>query len=105
MTPTLSFDALPSILADINQKINFILSKEPVDTSQQESPINIQRAAEILGLAKQTIYQKTEIPRYKKGGKLFFFESELLAWVRSSRAKNSFEIQTVVDSAIASHKK
>lgn len=75
-------------------------------TVQKEVPIGIKGAKEITRLSAWSIYTKSakgEIPSYKKGGKIFFFASELVEWVRSGRRKTTIEINTAVDAAITSH--
>lgn len=105
MVTTPSFDDLPSFVASLASKIDSLVLQKHTESLSPELPINIKRAAQILGLAKQTIYQNLEIPRHKKGGKLFFFESEILNWIKSGKRKNSFIIDAQVDAAIYSNKK
>lgn len=72
-----------------------------------ERPINVEQAAEFLNLAKYTIYtnaKKGIIPSYRAAGKVLFFESELLEWVKAGRRTSKFELETIVDNTIASHK-
>lgn len=48
----------------------------------------LEEALEITGLAKPTLYSKTsknEIPHYKRGRKLYFKRSELLAWIEEGK--------------------
>ena len=75
-----------------------------MQTKTQERPVGINDASAITGLAVQTIYDKAckrTIPHYKQGGKLLFFETELLDWVRQGKRKSRFEIDQAVDAAIA----
>lgn len=63
--------------------------------SENELPIKIERAAQITGLAIQTIYQQTSrkrretyvnpIPFHRIGGRLRFFEYELLQWIKNPK--------------------
>ncbi|MBO9620001.1 MAG: helix-turn-helix domain-containing protein [Niabella sp.] len=72
-----------------------------------ERPVNIKEAKIITGLSLITLYRGAAagtIPSYKRGSRVFFFESELLAWIKSGKRKSQFEIDTAVDAAIASHK-
>lgn len=55
-----------------------------------EKPLNIKEAAEKLGVSVPTMYGKVhrkEIPFYKPAGKLYFYESELDAWIRGETTK------------------
>ena len=48
----------------------------------------LDEAIVITGLAKPTLYAKTsknEIPHYKRGRKLYFKRSELLAWIEEGK--------------------
>lgn len=58
---------------------------------QNENPLSIDDASEILDLSKPSLYikaRKGELPSHKKGGKLYFFKSELLAWVKSGKCED-----------------
>ena len=57
-------------------------------------PIDIERAAEILGQTKNVIKKMVrgrELPYYDKGRKIYFFEDELVKWVEQSRVKTFAE--------------
>lgn len=99
----LSPDELKSLIAEGVQLAlgNALQSVEP----EAEKPISIHEAANLTGLAKQTLYQSLDVPKHKQGGKLFFFESEIIAWIKSGKRKNQFEIDSVVDAAIFSNKR
>ncbi len=63
--------------------------------SDQERMVDVAEAAAITGLAVNTIYDKThrrEIPFYKKGKRIYFRESELLAWIEKGRVMTQSEI-------------
>lgn len=64
---------------------------KPVD----EKPfIQIEEAAALLNLARQTIYtmvSQGKIPFYKRGKRLYFKKSELIDWVTGSREKSFFD--------------
>ena len=59
--------------------------------------LNLEEAANFLGIAKSTLYKMTHenrIPFYKPAGKLIYFEkSVLLEWIRSNRIMSEAEIQ------------
>jgi excisionase family DNA binding protein len=58
--------------------------------------LNIQQAAEFVGLTKQTVYRKTsanEIPHFKKSGRVFFDRQELDGWLKSNRVPTKTELQ------------
>ena len=50
--------------------------------------LHIDQAAELLNLAKATIYcltSKGKIPHFKTGKKLYFKRSELLEWIEANK--------------------
>lgn len=97
---------LQTQVSELSQKLDLLLSRQTPTQPKQEIPVQIDEAAKILGLAKITIYIKTksgEIPAYKKGGKLFFYTSELLHWINTGKRKTGYEINAAVDAAIQSH--
>ena len=50
-----------------------------------EKPLDIKKAAEYLGVAVGTLYGKVhrkQIPHHKPDGKLYFYASELDAWIK-----------------------
>jgi excisionase family DNA binding protein len=58
--------------------------------TDEDEILNIDKAAELLGLKKSTLYQKVHygsIPYFKSpGGKILQFKrSELLSWLESNR--------------------
>lgn len=59
--------------------------------------LNLEEAADFLGVAKSTLYKMThlnQLPYFKPAGKLIFFEKKaLLDWVRGARAMSEEEIR------------
>ncbi len=59
--------------------------------------LNLEEAANFLGIAKSTLYKMTHenrIPYNKPAGKLIYFEtSVLLDWTRSNRIMSEAELQ------------
>ncbi|OJU28614.1 MAG: hypothetical protein BGN92_09795 [Sphingobacteriales bacterium 41-5] len=57
-----------------------------------ERPITAKEAAAITKQNVFTVYRQAsegKLPSYKQGNKIYFFESELLAWVKSgTRERN-----------------
>jgi len=50
--------------------------------------LDIDEAAELLGIARQTLYFN-DAPRHKRGRRLYFFESELRQWLKEGKKKTS----------------
>lgn len=77
-------------------------------STDDKDPKNIDEIAKLTGYTKKTIYgycQKNTIPHYKKNGRLFFFKSEIVAWIQSGKQKTINEIESENDDFFASKKK
>lgn len=58
----------------------------PVTSSE---PINSKQAAALLNIRVSTLYgliRKKQIPHYKKSKGLYFFEEELLNWIKNDKS-------------------
>lgn len=70
-----------------------------------QRPLNIDEAAEFLGLSKSHLYKLTssgKLPHYKPGGKtLYFLQSDLLDYIKSGRVKTADEIEKEAIAATA----
>jgi len=60
--------------------------------------LNVQETAEFLGISEPTVYSKTsrgELPACKAPGskRLFFFEDDLIAYLKSGRKKTYAEVE------------
>ena len=58
--------------------------------ADKHRPILIERAAEILQMKVGTVRRfvnSREIPHYKRGHNIYFFEDELIKWVEESKVK------------------
>lgn len=100
------------LVALISQKVTESLLKAnavtPPVTEQAEKPIKMQEASELLDLAIPTIYSKVsrgELPAMRRGNRLYFLRSELLAYLKAGRKKSSEDIFLEVDSYLANQKK
>ena len=66
-------------------------------------PILIDDACRLLGKAKQTVYAlacRGEIPNYKQGRTVYFFEDELLEWIASGKVKTNEELRKEAERAL-----
>ena len=69
-------------------------------TSETDKPLSIKEASEFLNLAPQTIYgftSKNLIPFKKRGKKLYFSKSDLVAWLHEGKRKTISEIEKIAD--------
>jgi len=61
------------------------------DSKLTEKPIGLDEAASFLNYDSATIYslvQKDAIPFHKPARKIYFFKSELIEWIKSSKIHN-----------------
>lgn len=64
--------------------------------AQSNDPMNIDQAAEFLGLKKATLYVKVsrnEIPNTHRNGRLYFFRDELLSYLKEGKRQSESELQ------------
>ncbi|RED42599.1 AlpA family transcriptional regulator [Winogradskyella eximia] len=68
--------------------------------TEQEIPIPIDDATKVVNLTKPTIYglvHKNKIPYRKKGKRLYFLKSELIAWINSGKRTSKTTLNEKVD--------
>jgi len=91
-TPT--FEQMPQALAEVLSQIRLI--KEVVMNGSNSNSaghgshvlVGIDRACEITGKSKHTLYRYTsrrQIPFCKKGRTIYFFEDKLYEWIESGQ--------------------
>ncbi len=96
---------------EIDQRLTTIeslLHELKTDLSQPKPevrgiPVNIDRVSALSNLAKPTIYglvAAKKIPHAKQGKKLYFFEDEIIAWIRQGKRKTLSEIEAEADAHI-----
>ncbi|MBO0947351.1 helix-turn-helix domain-containing protein [Fibrella forsythiae] len=54
-----------------------------------EKPMTTKQAAEFLGISASAVRHNDDIPRYKRGGILFFYKSELNQYIKTGFVKIS----------------
>lgn len=99
----ISFENLPKAVAFLSHQIEelkvIVKSKEAIEINNKKIPISIDEACEIIKKAKPTVYtlvRKRQIPHYKNGKKLYFYEEELLEWIAKGKRKTIQEIDEIV---------
>lgn len=105
------FETIESRLCNIE---NLILdlkhptSQNPSLHIEDKDPKSIDEIVQLTGYKKKTLYgyctNKT-IPHHKKNGRLFFFKSEIIAWIQSGKQKTINELESENDEFFASRKK
>lgn len=83
---TIDFQRLQNEVSDCRAILLTIqsgLSTKPVTTTPgDESPLNVKQAAQFLGIAPQTVYQRIKkLPHKKRFGRLYFYASDLRAYI------------------------
>lgn len=85
------------IILERLDRIERILNQKQVIQEQTETQImNVEELAKYLGMSTSTIYKKTsdmEIPRIKKGKKLYFIKEEIDEWLKKGKQMTNEEIE------------
>ena len=74
-------------LAAIREKLDFIITRLELDTIQPK-PISLEEAANFLSISDRNLRKlmnQGEIAYYKRGSKVYFFEKELVEWIKQGR--------------------
>ena len=91
---TVTFDKLPEAVGYLTEQVielKRMVSELQPTASDKHVLVEIEDACRIIRKAKPTIYtlvRKGQLPAYKKGKKLYFYEDELLAWIDNGRRKS-----------------
>jgi len=101
MDQVLTFEKLPEAVAMLTKEVGelkclLIEKQEQPATHQPERFLSIQDAAEFLNLTVPTMYSKVskgELPVMKRGKRLYFSNTELLAYLKEGRKKSNTEIE------------
>ena len=94
-----TFNDIPVLLANIDEKLGIIAAWIQNGASQQDSHaiLTIDEAVAFTGYSKSAIHSATSkdtIPHFKRGNKLFFYKDELAEWLKSdSRPKRGKRFQ------------
>lgn len=75
-------------------------SKPDIAISKLEKPIGVHEVVAILRLSKASIYRlcgNLEIPHFKRGNRLYFYESKILNWVNNGRKLTKVEIDQLAE--------
>jgi len=85
----------------IDQAVKRIIkSSSPQVIESREQPIGVTKAAQILLLSVPSIYRKSknlEIPHFKKGNRLYFYESELETWLKAGQKLTREQLDNLSD--------
>lgn len=82
------FEAINLQLRQLQATFDLLAQRLNVVSNAPERPITMEEAAKILMMAPQTIYHNIDkIPHHKRNGRLYFFESELIDYIRTGSEK------------------
>lgn len=89
----------------VNSAVEKALSKISIPSQKpDEDLLDIQGAADLLGLKTSTLYVKAsrrEIDYFKKFGRLYFSKKHLLSLIESGKMKNKTDFQKILDKQFA----
>lgn len=74
-------------VAEIKSKLDFLLQNLGMGAAGIK-PVTIKEVAVFLSVSENVVrkmVREMSIPYYRRGGKTYFFEKELLEWVKDSR--------------------
>lgn len=74
-------------LAEIREKLDFMVNRLESDSIQLK-PISLEQAAVFLSISERNLrklMKEGEIAYYKRGAKVYFFEKELVEWIKDGR--------------------
>jgi predicted DNA-binding transcriptional regulator AlpA len=77
------------------------------DGQTVENPLNIDELEKLTGYSKPTLYgycQKNTIPYHKKNGRLFFFKSEIILWIKEGKQSTLKDIEAEADACLSNKK-
>ena len=97
---TLTFEQLPSAIQklmedvkSLNEKVDMIAAKTGQDISHDPHRIiSVEEVCRMIKKTRNTLYSMTskgEIPSYKQGKYLYFFEDEIVDWIKQCRKSGS----------------
>ena len=88
----ITFEQLPQAVSTLIErveqlagKVDEVLCKAAGKDTSKRSLLSLEEVAALLGKSASTIYAMTSdkrIPYHKRGNKLYFFEDEVIAWIK-----------------------
>lgn len=92
---------------DLKELKAFLLNRAE-NQLKTDNPLTIDEVVKLTSYTKPTIYgycQKNEIPHHKKNGRLFFFASEIIEWIKLGKQKTIKEIEADTDTFLSNNSK
>lgn len=100
----ITFEQLPQAVSMLIEKVSLLTDRvekvlgTPQQNGEGHNLLSLNEVAALLGKSSSTIYSMTSekrIPYHKRGNKLYFFEDEIIGWIKqggTSGAANESEI-------------
>lgn len=77
------------------------------NSSNEDAFMNIDDTSKLIDLTKPTVYglvHQNKIPYHKKGKRLYFLKSEILAWLKSGKHQTKSELEDKADAYLLKNK-
>ena len=81
----ITFDQLPQAVSMLIEKVGLLTERVEKFLCEAHTLLSLNEVAKLLGKSASTIYAMTSdkrIPYHKRGNKLYFFEDEVIAWIK-----------------------
>ncbi|HCY42222.1 MAG TPA: DNA-binding protein [Prolixibacteraceae bacterium] len=117
MESTLTFEKLPEAVSLLSEKLDAqeglllrVLRLIQPETAQEqpEAPITVTEAAAFLDLTVGSVYVKTskgELPFYKRGKRVYFYKSQLTAYLQQGYHKTVAQIESSPEDFLQTQRK
>lgn len=103
-TNEITYDSLPQaiglLINEVSELKSLLVEKQKPTEKQGRIPMGIDAVCTLTGKAKPTIYalvRQRIIPSCKAGKKLYFFEDEILEWIKSGKRKTGIELKAEIE--------
>lgn len=101
--------AFSKVLNILVEKIteNILKGINPTISSPEDAFMNIDETSKLIDLTKSTMYglvHQNKIPYHKKGKRLYFLKSEILAWLKSGKHQTQSELEDKADAYLLKNK-
>ena len=109
----LTFEQLPKAVTMLTKEFSELkrlltTNSDQKSTTTPEEFLTVEQAAEFLNLVVPTIYSKVskgELPVMKRGKRLYFSSTELMAYLKEGRKKSNAEIDAEAEAYFSNTKK
>ena len=108
---TLSFEKLPQEMANLRsdfKELKRLILQGNISQPKADDPLSIDEVSNLIGKSKPTIYgyvSRNKIPHSKHGGRLYFFKSEIIEWIKTGTQKTIKKLEAETDEFLSNRKK